>query len=129
MEKYKSIEQDCNRLGFQGEKLESCKIMKKLLHDDNHKVYALVTHVSNSGMSRRIKFYVPTLDDNQLGIYNVTHEIANLLDYPINDKGLRVDGAGMDEEFAVVYDLSRTIYKGTKESKDSGYVLDKVSLD
>ena len=151
MEKYEDTVKDCNRLGFQGEKLESCKILKNLLHDDNHKVYALVTHVSSSGMSRRLKFYVPTLDTTQigLGIYNITHDIANLLDYPINDKGLRVDGVGMDEEFAVVYELSRVLYKGTKEAKEQakilneingsvitsksdsepGYVLNKVSLD
>lgn len=56
-------------------------------------VAACVKSVSKSGMSRRIELYADGY--NRIGYY-----IAVLLDYPYDaDKGLKVDGCGMDMVF------------------------------
>jgi hypothetical protein len=61
---------------------------------------AIITSVSKSGMSRRIKFYAA--DFQHVGYY-----IAVLLDLPWDDcKGLRVDGCGMDMIFDVLSRLN-----------------------
>jgi hypothetical protein len=62
------------------------------------RVYANVTHVSKSGMSRRIKFYL--IADNSL--LNVTRHVARLIGAPQNDAGLRMDGCGMNMAFAAI---------------------------
>lgn len=57
-----------------------------------------VTHISRSGMSRRIRVY-KTLSDGRL--LDLTFHLSKLLGYKMNDKGLFVSGCGMD----MCYDL------------------------
>lgn len=65
---------------------------------DGQKVFCNVTHVSSSGMSRTIDFYV--IENNDL--VRITHLIAGAADYSMTDNGLRVGGCGMDMRFAVL---------------------------
>jgi hypothetical protein len=58
-------------------------------------VYATVTHVSKSGMSRDIRFYV--VADGKL--VSLTWAIGTLIGCRVTDKGVRVSGCGMDMRF------------------------------
>lgn len=83
-------------------------------------VYTLVTSAARSGMSRRIKAYV--MRDNEP--MNITHLVAAILGYSLNDAGMLVRGCGMDIGFHVVYSLSREVFAGHGEG-DAGYVLNQ----
>lgn len=95
-------------------------------------VYNVLTHVSRSGMSRRIKPYV-ILDGRPQWI---GWKVAKVLGMPLKDDAIIVGGCGMDMGFALVYDLSRTLYpQGFKvdgvgrngdtsgHDRDGGYAL------
>ena len=72
------------------------------------KVYTIVTHVSRSGMMRRIKAFI--IINNEP--YDLSWRIAELglfqRKYPYDD--LTVYGCGMDMSFHLVYELGRALY-------------------
>jgi hypothetical protein len=72
-------------------------------------VYTLVTHVARSGMSRSIKVFV-MLDNEPV---DITWHTMMLLDLKIdqNNGGVKMGGCGMDMGFALVYDLSRVLFR------------------
>ena len=72
------------------------------------KVYCKLNHVSQSGMTRAISFYV--LVDGVLS--KLDYSIGKLLCYKFNNKhgGLTVRGCGMDMGFDVVYNLSYKLF-------------------
>ncbi len=79
------------------------------------RVTAIVTHVSSSGMSRRIRFFVPSQrQDGTLFISELTHAFAVIMGVPVkedgNGYGLSVHGAGMDMRFHVVSNVARALY-------------------
>ena len=90
-----------------GRELYRQQCVARLLGDygirDGSRIYANVTSVSASGMSRTIEFYIistypkdpPTLD-------RITHLVSGAQEYPINDKGLKIGGCGMDMVFAAL---------------------------
>jgi len=81
-------------------------------------ILTLCNHVSSSGMTRRIKCYI--IKDNRL--LNISYAVSKVMEWPLNDKGLKISGCGMDMGFHVVYSLSSVLFK--KESdKDAGYSL------
>jgi len=86
-------------------------------------VHCILRHVSASGMSRAIDFYV--IKDNR-PIW-LSGYIAAALDYkPSGHTGIAVKGCGMDMGFAVVYNLARTLWpegNASRTDKDSGYLL------
>lgn len=108
--------------------------LKKILKPGST-VYAVLRHVSRSGMMRHISFY--TIKKNELRLLD--GYIGTLLDLtpaPFPKQGLKVGGCGMDMGFHIVYNLGRALYpKGFKvkgrgrngdESgwdKDGGYVF------
>ena len=69
-------------------------------------VYTKSEHVSRSGMMHHISLYV--IRENEP--INITYRAAAALDYCLADRGLKVGGYGMDMGFAVVYNLSRTLF-------------------
>lgn len=69
-------------------------------------IHMVLRHVSASGMSRRIDFYKMYRNEPM----RLTVSIARLLDYPVSDKGLMVNGCGMDMGFSVVYNVGRTLW-------------------
>jgi len=79
----------------------------------NDTVYCVLRHVSASGMSRNIDFYI--IKNNQPLF--ITGLIANLLGLKRAKEGLTVKGCGMDMGFATVYNLSATLWPG------NGYAL------
>lgn len=73
-------------------------------------LYANVTHVAKSGMSRRIEFYVINISDRDAPfLQRITHHVARLAGLSYNEKGLRIDGCGMDMGFAAIDHALRSL--------------------
>lgn len=72
------------------------------------KVYSLVTHVSRSGMSRSIKFFIARANE----IISLDWYLVRVLGLPFdrNNGGLKVSGCGMDMCFHTVYNLGRAMW-------------------
>lgn len=71
------------------------------------KVYAVLRHVSNSGMLRHIDFFL-MLDNEPVWITPAVRDVA---DYKqTKDGALKVHGTGMDMGFSVVYNLSSAMF-------------------
>jgi len=80
--------------------------LKKLFRV-NKTVYCKLDHVSQSGMSRRISFYVSRKNN----IIDITWHIGNVTGYKISKNGgLNVGGCGMDMGFHLVHNLSYILY-------------------
>ena len=72
-------------------------------------VYTILRHVSRSGMSRVIDLVIMS-DGKPLSISGwAAHVTDNRLDR--DRRGLKTSGAGMDMGFALVYELSYTLFK------------------
>lgn len=77
------------------------------------RAYTVLRHVSSSGMSRRISVIVAYNDDNGAAcVRDISYLVARALDMRRNkdDGGIIIGGCGMDMGFALVYDLSQTLY-------------------
>lgn len=68
--------------------------------------YTKVNHVSKSGMSRDIQIFLIVNNEP----WNITPATALILGWPLNDRGVRVSGAGMDMGFHLVYNLSASLF-------------------
>ena len=76
-------------------------------------VYVILRHASKSGMSRSISAVIPTISkEGKPGIYDITHLVAQACDLTMDThhNGVKIGGTGMDMGFALVYDLSRTMW-------------------
>ncbi len=120
------------------EKTEAISQLRKLVKP-GRTVYGIIRHVSSSGMTRNIDFYVIHKGEP----YFLTYYIGKALGYRHDYRGrggLVVQGCGMDMVFSVVYDLGRTLWpKGftparhklhgrngspaTEHDSDGGYAL------
>lgn len=90
------------------EKLEALNNIRRALKDTtNNTIYAHITKVSASGMSRRIKFY--TIKDDEL--YYLTYNIGVLLGDNVNGDGLLAKGCGMDIIFNTLYNANCAAYE------------------
>jgi hypothetical protein len=90
---------------------KTIKDIKKLVKP-NDTIYCFNRHTSQSGMMRRISFYV--VKKNKL--ISLDWYIARITSYSHdrNRGGLIVNGCGMDMGFSVVYELGSTLWpKGT----------------
>lgn len=125
---------------------EAVNHLKTLLKPGD-KVYCILRHVSRSGMSRRIDFYVRSKRDK--GMIRITRYVSQAVDYRTSkvDDALVVGGCGMDMGFSVVYNLGRKLWPkggslkhtnstramqesraGHKKERDGGYLLRHVWL-
>jgi hypothetical protein len=79
--------------------------------DQRTTVYTVLRSVSRSGMSRRIDVYTASVgNDGMPAINRITHLVAKVIGGAYDPgKGLRVDGAGMDMGYHVVYSLARAL--------------------
>lgn len=91
-------------------------------------VYVVQRHVSASGMQRQLDLYVivpgwRTHDGTEYpDLRRITWQAAKATGYGYSRRydALTVNGCGMDMHFAVVYDLSATLYP---ETERAGYRL------
>ena len=81
-------------------------------------VYGKVTHVARSGMMRYIDFFVAKGGN----IYNINGLIGAATSYKDTEKGVKVDGCGMDMVFAVINELSKALNDG------DGYKISKAEF-
>lgn len=104
--------------------LQALKQLKEIMQKTkNKRVYATVLHVSNTGMSRVIKFMVVTRRGNVLNINNLIHRITGYK-HDNNYYGLRVYGCGMDMIFNTLYNvnciaLNYHVIKTSKKTRQS----------
>jgi hypothetical protein len=109
-------------------------------------IYTVMRHVSRSGMMRAIDVY----EMHEGAPHRISYPVAQAagLTYSRKHEAVRMDGAGMDMGFALVYELSWVLFrdgfkcagraarcpsndhsngmkyrKGTKHSDDPGYAL------
>lgn len=74
-------------------------------------IYTILRHRSRSGMSRSISTILHENEGGD-GPFDFTWLTARALDMRIdqNEGGVKIGGCGMDMGFALVYDLSRTLF-------------------
>jgi hypothetical protein len=88
--------------------------------EERNTVYTVLRSVSASGMSRKISLKVAQGGD----IFDITYLVAQAIgDKMIDAHGfnaIKVNGAGMDMGFHLVYSLSSVLYHGRERA---GYVL------
>ncbi len=85
---------------------EAVKTLKAWGVKDNTLIYAKVTRVSSSGMSRKVKLY---FNDKDGELRDITYWSAKALEWGYKDGyngGILVSGCGMDMLFHTVYSLS-----------------------
>lgn len=72
-------------------------------------LYTEVTHVARSGMSRSIRVFV--MSNNEP--IDITYYAMVLLGLKVDQTngGVKMSGCGMDMGFALVYDLSRVLFR------------------
>lgn len=103
----------------QAERTEALERLRAMLKPGT-RVYTKVLHVSRSGMSRRISAYV--IRDGEP--YELDWLINRAgLERQHRDGGLVLGGCGMDMGFALVYGLSRAIFRDGYpcNGRDSNY--------
>ena len=111
---------------------------RELLEDvRGQKVYCNITRVSQSGMTRKMRFYAVSKKDSELR--DITYLISGIADYNTDkNHDLIVSGCGMDMVFSVLsnfnYSMARldtgkniTVLLESKECGDRIY--DKYFLD
>ena len=100
---------------------------------EGDRVYTILRHVSASGMSRDMSVLVAKGDR----IEDITYYTAHALGWRLVERGghrtIRVQGAGMDMGFHLVYTLSRVLfntpsYYDNKSNPDAGYLLKQEAL-
>ena len=101
------------------EKLDNYYYAEKKLDEllnRKQEIYSIIRHVSQSGMTRHISFFI--IHNNE--IWHIDNLISDYLDYRSNKNynGLVVQGCGMDMAFSVVNHLQEKM----KHSKNVTYI-------
>lgn len=97
-----------------------CKeqLLTNYLADSRPVIYTSLRSVSSSGMTRQISLGV--VNDGEY--YDITYLAAGVLGESLHEtngsRSIRVNGAGMDMGFHLVYNLSLSLY-----GRDGGYTL------
>jgi hypothetical protein len=99
-------------------------------------IKGVVTSVSASGMTRRIRFFTVDMTakeyNRETGEYfnaprvvEVTYLIGRILEDNVNDSGVKVTGCGMNMVFHTVYNVSRILYRdnANRSDNDAGYLI------
>jgi len=77
-------------------------------------VFTQMKHCSRSGMQRTIQIIKPAINDRtgEIDMIYLGYNVAQALDmrYDRDREGVKIGGCGMDMGFALVYDLSRTLF-------------------
>lgn len=84
-------------------KIEEARATLKKFIKPSDTIAIVIKSVSNSGMSRRMRVYSKIMKD-------ITYLVATLCELPNNDKGLLVQGCGMDMTFWLADHLTYSLY-------------------
>ena len=86
------------------EEIQDAKdFLKTLLKNNNYKIGIIITKVSKTGMSRKMRVYCGDFQ-------NITYLVAKVCDLPCNENGLKVDGCGMDMTFWLADTITYCLY-------------------
>ena len=87
---------------------------------EGDKVYTILRHVSASGMSRNISLVVAREGEIIDITYYAAHALGDKVSESKGHRVIKVNGAGMDMGFHLVYNLSSVLFTGQNRA---GYVL------
>lgn len=98
----------------EAQRLEAIEALKKMLQPGK-RVYTQLEHVSSTGMSRRIRVYIPVKSEHEpdgMSIRDISYWTAHAIGARWNsDRGsIVVGGCGMDMGYHVVYSLASTLW-------------------
>jgi hypothetical protein len=110
--------------GVKDSELSKERLLEEYLMDTNT-VYTILRGVSSSGMTRHISLVVAGIDNTgKPALYDITYHASKVLGDKLTEKNgyrvIKVNGAGMDMGFHLVYSLSSVLYAGQDRA---GYVL------
>jgi hypothetical protein len=107
-------------LGITDQELAKQDLLKEYFNGDKPTVYTVLRSVSASGMTRHISLKVAQGGE----IYDITYQAAQALGERLSDRNgyntIKVNGAGMDMGFRLVYNLSSVLFHGQERA---GYKL------
>ena len=96
------------------EKKEAIKMLKGYIKPSS-KIIIFITHVSSSGMSRRMKVYSHDMNAH------LTYNVAKACGLSEDDRGVQVGGCGMDMAFWLADRITYVLgYKKSKKLKGNG---------
>jgi hypothetical protein len=100
--------------------LARMKLREMFAEQEKPKVYTILRHCSQSGMSRDIS--LKTIQDGEM--IDITYYVAKALGDTLKERNgqraIRVSGCGMDMGYHLVHCLSTVLYFG---QDDAGYAL------
>ena len=106
--------------GITDQELAREELLKDYFNGDSFTVYTILRRVSASGMTRHISLKVAQGGN----IFDITYTAALALGEKLHDVNgfntLKVNGAGMDMGFHLVYNLSSVLFHGEERA---GYKL------
>ena len=88
---------------------QTIKNLKKYYIKPSSKLLVVITSQSKSGMSRRMKVLTKDFID-------ISYDVAQIIDYKWNEKGILVEGCGMDMTLSLMLSLTWVMY-GDKKPK------------
>ena len=87
---------------------------------EGSKVYTILRSVSASGMTRHISLVIGEGNEIIDITYYVAHALGDKVSESKGHRSIKVNGAGMDLGFHLVYNLSSVLFHGQERA---GYVL------
>ena len=97
---------------------EAKTFLRRTIHGGST-IFVRQNSVSGSGMTRRLSLYVSTRKGGYMQM--ITGAVSDLIGWSFNDKGLKVDGFGMDMHLHTVDILSSYLFpKGSKKFGGNG---------
>ena len=107
-------------LGISDQELVKQELLKEYFNGNEPTVYTVLRSVSASGLTRHISLKVAQGGE----IYDITYQVAQALGERLSDRNgyntIKVNGAGMDMGFSLVYNLSSVLFAGQDRA---GYIL------
>jgi hypothetical protein len=115
--------------GITDQELASERLLKGYFKD-TRTVYTILRSVSSSGMTRHISLVVAGVnDEGNADLYDITWLAAHAMDEKLHERNghrtIKVNGAGMDMGFHLVYSLSSVLFHGQDRA---GYKIKQAWL-
>ena len=108
------------------EQLEACDYLRDLFADDSKpEIRTVLRHVTASGMSRDISLVIAQGEEIIDITYYAAHAMGDKVKESKGHRVIKVNGAGMDMGFHLVYNLSSVLFAGQERA---GYVLKQAWL-
>jgi hypothetical protein len=106
--------------GITDQELASERLLKGYFKE-TRTVYTILRSVSSSGMTRHISLVVAGVnDEGKADLYDITFLAAQAMGEKLHERNghrtIKVNGAGMDMGFHLVYNLSSVLYHGEERA-------------